>query len=66
MWPLLQGQVSGRLPHGHGTYRFANPCFVYEGDFVQGRKQGQGRLTLSDGSVIEAPFVVRKEGGGGE
>ncbi len=54
-----EGQVhtQSKLRHGMGQYQFDNTFFRYEGEYVQGRKQGQGRLIMQDGTVIDGTFV---------
>lgn len=42
---------------GQGSYRYSNPTFSYDGDWVNGCKHGRGRFMFSDGGFIEAEFV---------
>lgn len=44
------GTFKKGLPHGKGTYTWANGD-VYIGDFKKGKKQGRGTLTEADGTV---------------
>ena len=44
------------LRHGQGVYKYKNPYFQYEGEFVDGVKHGKGKLIFSDGGFIEGNF----------
>lgn len=46
-----------KLRHGVGHYQFDNKFFRYEGEYIQGKKQGKGSLILQDGTVIKGTFV---------
>ena len=37
------------LRHGKGTYSYQYDGFVYDGEWVDGIKQGSGKLILPDG-----------------
>ena len=62
------GQVSPEtgLRHGTGTYRYSNPFFTYEGDWVDGQKHGQGLLKFSDGGYVRGRFERGQIEGPGE
>lgn len=49
------GCTSGDCLNGRGVYQFASGA-RYEGQFVHGRREGQGRLMLSSGVVYEGQF----------
>jgi len=40
---------------GKGIYRWVNGD-IYEGDFVDGKKEGEGKLFRADGSRYEGPW----------
>lgn len=46
-----------RLRHGRGVYRFQYQGFAYDGDWVEGVKQGRGLLTMPDGSSYNGEFL---------
>lgn len=53
-----QGEISittGRR-EGHGKYSYPNPYFTYEGEWLDGKKHGQGRLSFSDGGYYDGEF----------
>ena len=41
-----EGKFAKGLPHGHGTYTWANGDY-YEGEFVKGAKEGDGKLVFA-------------------
>jgi len=47
------GQIKDGLFHGKGTLIYAGNE-RYEGDWVHGKREGQGRFTYADGAVFEA------------
>lgn len=53
------GEKRSQLRDGFGVYYYANKFFHYEGDWVRGKKQGHGKLIMTDGSYYEGEF---KEG----
>merc|ERR1719356_2169967 len=64
-----EGEVSvatGRR-EGHGAYFYPNPYFTsYEGDWLDGKKHGRGRLSFEDGGCYEGAFVDGEIVGEGE
>eukprot|EP00931_Biecheleriopsis_adriatica_P090900 TRINITY_DN64806_c0_g1_i1.p1 TRINITY_DN64806_c0_g1~~TRINITY_DN64806_c0_g1_i1.p1 ORF type:complete len:453 (+),score=118.92 TRINITY_DN64806_c0_g1_i1:37-1359(+) len=52
------GQVSiaTGLREGTGVYYYANPHFVYEGGWRNGKKHGQGKLSFDGGGFYEGSF----------
>ena len=40
------------LRNGHGTYKYSNPYFTYEGEWVDGLKHGNGWLKFADGGYF--------------
>lgn len=52
--------------NGQGTYLFEN-CDVYEGQYVEGRKHGHGKLIMSEkGVMYEGEWVCGKQHGLGK
>mmetsp|Transcript_46259 Transcript_46259/g.86370 ORF Transcript_46259/g.86370 Transcript_46259/m.86370 type:complete len:440 (+) Transcript_46259:33-1352(+) len=41
---------------GKGKYFYTNPYFVYEGEWLDGKKHGQGRLTFGEDGFYEGSF----------
>lgn len=41
-----EGEFARGLPHGNGTYTWANGDF-YEGEFVKGAKEGNGKMVFA-------------------
>lgn len=52
-----EGSTLNTQRDGSGTFYFANKFFKYEGEYKDGLRHGQGRLTLGDGSFVEGQFV---------
>ena len=38
--------------HGLGKYTYSNPFFTYEGEYVDGKKNGRGTLKMNSGTKI--------------
>ena len=62
------GEISAetKLRHGKGKYKYPNPYFTYEGDWVDGVKDGQGVLYFADGGRYEGEFKDGEITGYGE
>lgn len=45
-----------KLRNGTGTYTYTNPFFQYQGEWVNGKKHGQGVLIMKDGSKFVGEF----------
>jgi hypothetical protein len=43
--------------HGQGKEIWNNGAETYEGEFVDGKKNGKGKFSWSDGSYYEGDFV---------
>ena len=43
--------------NGYGRYTYASNGQVYEGEFVNGVKRGQGKIIYPDGKIYEGKFV---------
>lgn len=52
-----EGQWKDGLKHGSGYYKNKFNKIVYVGEFVEGIKQGKGRIVYPDGSVYAGEFV---------
>jgi hypothetical protein len=48
--------LTGNCQNGSGTFRYPNGS-KYTGRFVNGMREGQGKLILQDGRVYEGPFT---------
>ncbi len=46
-----------KLRHGKGIYSYDNSFFSFEGNYLNGKKNGPGKLTFKDGRTISATFV---------
>ncbi|KAL4465492.1 hypothetical protein ABPG72_009430 [Tetrahymena utriculariae] len=42
---------------GKGVYTFQNSFFQYQGEWVDGKKHGQGILRMKDGTFYEGQFI---------
>lgn len=45
-----------KLRNGTGTYTYTNNYFQYQGEWVNGRKHGEGVLLMKDGSSFVGTF----------
>ena len=61
---IYQGQFKNDKFHGKGYYRSALGI-TYEGDYVNGIKEGHGKYTLVNGDVFEGAFKNGKFNGQG-
>ncbi|ESO89935.1 hypothetical protein LOTGIDRAFT_192458 [Lottia gigantea] len=50
------GEVRNLKREGFGVYNYENHFFKYEGEWHNGKKHGQGRLVMKDGSYVEGQF----------
>eukprot|EP00930_Biecheleria_cincta_P022581 TRINITY_DN16485_c0_g1_i1.p1 TRINITY_DN16485_c0_g1~~TRINITY_DN16485_c0_g1_i1.p1 ORF type:complete len:440 (-),score=97.93 TRINITY_DN16485_c0_g1_i1:411-1730(-) len=48
--------ISTGQREGKGKFFYANPYFVYEGDWLAGKKHGHGRLSFDGGGFYEGHF----------
>jgi len=48
--------ISTGQREGKGKFFYANPYFAYEGDWLAGKKHGQGRLSFDGGGFYEGEF----------
>lgn len=55
---LHRGPILNRYAHGEGVYRFHSGA-IFEGRFVDGRRQGHGKFTFASGSVYEGDYKGR-------
>ena len=51
-----EGQFKDGLPHGTGTYTWANGD-LYTGTWKKGQKEGEGQLTKADGLVTKGYWI---------
>jgi hypothetical protein len=53
-----EGEVSVKTKRreGEGTYMYPNSFFTYQGQWLDGKKHGRGRLSFSDGGYYEGDF----------
>ncbi|CAD8097979.1 unnamed protein product [Paramecium sonneborni] len=59
-------QALNKVRHGFGTYIYENSFFTYEGQWVNGVKEGQGILKMKDGSYYQGNFEQGEIQGHGE
>ena len=62
------GQLKDGKPSGYGKIVFVNGTIrgnIYEGDWVSGKANGQGRYTARNGDVYEGEFADNKRNGQG-
>ncbi|XP_064640367.1 MORN repeat-containing protein 1-like isoform X3 [Lineus longissimus] len=50
------GETKNLLRDGYGVYNYANKFFRYEGEWMDGKKHGHGKLVMNDGSYYEGEF----------
>uniref|UniRef100_UPI00398E5F2E MORN repeat-containing protein 1-like isoform X2 n=1 Tax=Pristiophorus japonicus TaxID=55135 RepID=UPI00398E5F2E len=51
------GEVKQQLRDGFGLYVYPNSFFRYEGEWKSGKKHGNGKLLMKDGSYYAGEFV---------
>ena len=61
---IYRGGFQGALLHGKGEYVAKN--FRYEGEFREGRKEGQGTYVWANGNRYEGPFAADAPNGVGK
>ena len=54
--------ISGNCQTGTGTYRYSATS-KYTGQFQNGQRHGQGKMTYPDGNVYEGSFFMGKKQG---
>jgi hypothetical protein len=52
--------------HGYGTYTSAKSGQVYEGQWVNGKKQGVGKYTFSNGELYDGDYFNNRKHGYGK
>lgn len=50
------GQQKKAVRHGYGVYTYTNQFFQYEGNWVDGKKEGIGKFLMKDGSYYYGEF----------
>ncbi|HND88992.1 MAG TPA: caspase family protein, partial [Saprospiraceae bacterium] len=56
--------ISGNCQNGTGTYRYSTKV-SYTGRFVDGQRQGKGKITMQNGDVYEGMFLRNRMAGEG-
>ncbi|XP_039611985.1 MORN repeat-containing protein 1-like isoform X2 [Polypterus senegalus] len=59
------GEVKKNLRDGYGFYVYPNSFFRYEGEWKLGKKNGNGKLVMKDGSYYEGEFKDGEINGNG-
>eukprot|EP00366_Plasmodium_knowlesi_P002207 XP_002259704.1 hypothetical protein, conserved in Plasmodium species [Plasmodium knowlesi strain H] len=54
---IYTGEIKNFLPHGYGFLSY-NSSIVFEGYFVEGKKNGNGFLTINQGSISDECFCI--------
>ncbi|KJP85570.1 hypothetical protein AK88_04791 [Plasmodium fragile] len=54
---VYTGEIKNFLPHGYGFLSY-NSSTVFEGYFVEGKKNGNGFLTINQGSISDECFCI--------
>ncbi|ANQ08638.1 Uncharacterized protein PCOAH_00030640 [Plasmodium coatneyi] len=54
---IYTGEIKNFLPHGYGFLSY-NSSTVFEGYFVEGKKNGNGFLTINQGSISDECFCI--------
>lgn len=54
--------ISGNCKTGNGTFRYSAES-KYTGQFLNSQRHGKGKMTYSDGSVYDGPFLYGKKSG---
>lgn len=60
------GSFRQGLPHGSGYFAYSRDGSRYEGDVVDGRREGKGVLVALDGSTYEGQWQAGKRHGSGK
>eukprot|EP00435_Cladocopium_sp_Y103_P076141 s2_g78.t1 len=62
-----QGEISIKTGQreGKGTHYYTNPYFIYEGEWLNGKKHGQGRLSFGADGFYEGSFAEGEISGKG-
>ncbi|XP_013083053.2 MORN repeat-containing protein 1-like isoform X3 [Biomphalaria glabrata] len=59
------GEKVNYLRNGYGTYVYENQFFRYDGEWVDGKKHGHGKLLMKDGTFYEGQFTKGEITGSG-
>jgi hypothetical protein len=65
-WYTGEVSVANGKPHGRGMMRWDYSGDVYEGEWRQGSREGQGKMTFANGDSFKGWFVKDKKHGRGE
>ncbi|KAL4493618.1 hypothetical protein ABPG72_004111 [Tetrahymena utriculariae] len=59
------GELQATLPHGKGLCYFRHTGKIYEGEFLQGKLHGKGRIIFQNGDTYIGDFHLDKKQGRG-
>jgi hypothetical protein len=45
---VYRGNFLNGVKHGHGSYKFTDSGLAYTGEYLEGRKEGKGKLLNAD------------------
>ena len=54
------GEINNDLPNGKGTLYNKDNVILYEGDFIDGKKEGNGALYFEEGNYYKGEFKIEK------
>ena len=63
--PFYEGSVRDQLRSGYGKSTFRNGFFQYEGEWLEGKMHGRGKLMFGDGGFFEGEFRYNEITGSG-
>jgi hypothetical protein len=63
--PFYEGKVDRSLRNGYGKCTFKNGLFAYEGEWLDGKMHGRGKLVLGDAGMYEGDFRLNEITGTG-
>ncbi|KAJ3158301.1 hypothetical protein HDU86_003010 [Geranomyces michiganensis] len=62
---VYTGTYANGMRNGTGTYKWAKPLAVYQGEYKDGQRAGEGKLVYPDGTVYAGMFEGGKRHGNG-
>jgi hypothetical protein len=62
---VYTGETKHGFPHGRGIDDFVDEGFSFEGEFRNGKPNGQSTITWSDGSMYEGQVIDGEKSGSG-
>ena len=63
---LYKGNIVNNLPNGQGTLKSFLDDSIYEGEFVNGKKNGTGKIQFVNGTIYQGTFQNDKYEGNGK